>query len=71
MLVRAPMATGLSCFRCLYEMPPGPTQEMGFVCSIACFVMLGVKGGRGSFCGCCVLSIFLSSVWCGSLEMDD
>ena len=35
MSVRAPMATGPSCFRCLYEIPSGPTEEVGFVCSIA------------------------------------
>ena len=65
MSARAPMATGPSCFRCLYEMPSGPTEEVGFVCSIACLVMLGVKGSGGSFSGRCLrcdLSIFLSSV---------
>ena len=54
-------------------MPSGPTKEVGFVRSIACFVMLGVRGGRGSFCGRClqfILSIFLSEVSCGSLGMD-
>ena len=63
MSVRAPIATGSSCFRCLYEMPSESTEEVGFVCSIACFVLLGVKGGGGSFCRRslrCVLSIFLS-----------
>ena len=67
------MATGPSCFRCLYEMPSGLTEEVGFVCSIACFVMLGVKGGGELFYGRClrsVLSIFLSEVSCYSLEMD-
>ena len=54
MSVRAPMATGPSCFRCLYEMPSEPKEEVGFVCSIACFVMLGVKGDWGSFCGRCL-----------------
>ena len=70
---RAPMATGSSCFRCLYELPSGPTEEMGFICYIACFVMLGVKGGGASFWGrClrCVLYIFSSCVSCGSLEVD-
>ena len=70
--VRAPMATGPSCFRCLYEKPSGPTEEVGFVCSIPCFVMLGVKGGgvvlRAVFAF--ILSIFLSVVSCGSLEME-
>ena len=46
MSVRAPMATGPSCFRCLYEMPSGPTEEVGFVYSIACLVILGVKDSR-------------------------
>ena len=63
--VRTPMDTGPSCFRCLYKTPSGLTEEVGFVCSIACFVMLVVKGGDGLFCGpssCCILSIFLHSV---------
>ena len=60
--VRAPMATGASCFRCLYEMPSEPTEEVDFVYSIACLVMLEVKIGGGSFCGRylrCNLSIFV------------
>ena len=59
MSVRTPMATVPSCFRWLYKMPSGPTEEVGFVCSIACFVMLGVKG-RGRFVGaaCVVLCLF-------------
>ena len=43
MSVRAPMATGPSCFRYRYEMSSGPTEEVDLVCSIAFFVMLGVK----------------------------
>ena len=44
----------------LYEMPLGPTEEVGFVCSIDCFVMLGVEGGRGRFVGvaCVVFCLF-------------
>ena len=49
MSVRALMATNPNCFRCLYEMPSGPIEEVGFVSSIACFVMLRVKGGGESF----------------------
>ena len=55
------------------EMLSGPTEEVGCVCSIACFVMLCVKEGGGSFCGRClrfILSIFLLVVSYGSLEMD-
>ena len=72
--IRAPMATGPNCFRCLYEIPSGPTDEVGIVCSVAFFVMLGLKGAGRSFCGRslrCALSIFLYSVLCGSLEMDE
>ena len=45
--VKALAATGPSCFICLYEIPSGPTEEVGFACSIAgyIFVMLEVKGG--------------------------
>ena len=39
MLVRALMSIGPSCFRCLHEMPSGPTEEVSFHGSIACFVM--------------------------------
>ena len=69
MSVTAPMATGPICFRCLYEMPSGPTEEVGFVCSIACLVMLGVKRSGGSwakvfhsylvFDYCTILQVFL------------
>ena len=71
MSVRAPMATGLSCFRCLYEIPSGPTEEVGFVCSIACLVMLGVKGGGRRFVGvaCAVLCLF-SCLRCSVLYCD-
>ena len=31
MSVRAPMATGPNYLRCVYEMPSGPTEEVGFV----------------------------------------
>ena len=66
MSVKALMVTGPSCFRCLYHMLSGPGEEVGFVCSVACFVRLWVKGGGGgSFCGRslrCVPSIFLLTV---------
>ena len=61
MSVKAPMANDPNCFRCLYEKPSVPTKQMGAVCFIACFVMLGVEGGGRFLCGRClrfVLSIF-------------
>ena len=60
MSVRTLMATGLCCFRCLYEMPSGPAEEVGFVCYIVRFVMLWVKGGGGHFVGaaCVVFCLF-------------
>ena len=54
------MATGPSYISYLYEMPSGHTEEVGFVFSIDCFVMLGVKGGGGCLVGvaCVVLCLF-------------
>ena len=49
MAVRALMAKNPSSFRCFYEMPSGLTEDVGFICSIICFVKLGVKGGGGMF----------------------
>ena len=66
MSVRALMTTGPSCFMSLYEMISESTEELGFVCSIACSVMLGMKGGGGHFGGAaCVGLYFLANrvVW--------
>ena len=72
--VKALMVTGPSCFRCLCEMPSGPTEEVDFVYSIVWFVLMGVKGGwcrfRGAVCVGLHISIFLSVGSCGSLEID-
>ena len=59
--VRALTATGPRSFRCLYEIPSGQTAEVGFVCSIDCLVILGVKGGGGRFVGAACFGLCLVS----------
>ena len=45
MSVKALMACGPKCFRCKYEMPSGPVDEVFFVLRIASTVMPVVNGG--------------------------
>ena len=52
MSVRVLMACGPKCFRCKYEIPSGPVEDVFFVLRMASAVMVGVKGG----------GMFLSSV---------
>ena len=44
-------------------MPTGPTEEVGFVCSSACFITLGwtVKGGGGHLVGAACVGLWLYS----------
>ena len=51
MSVGALMTIGPICSRCLYEMPSGLKEQLGFVCSNAYFVILGAREGGGSFLG--------------------
>ena len=77
MSVRILMAIETKYFSWLYEMPSGPTADAGVVCSIAFWVMFGMKGGEGHWLfscrwGCVVVwkwrrEVFLSRFDC-SLE---
>ena len=60
MSVRGPMATGPKCFRCLYEMSSGPTENVGFVCYIASLSYWGLKEVGECFVGaaCAVFCLF-------------
>ena len=72
MSVKDLMTTGSSCFRYLYEMPSGRTEEVGFVFSITCFVVWG-KRRRGVVLGALLaldFVYFLVGGSCGSLVMD-
>ena len=51
--VKAMMATGPRCFKCLYVMPLGPVAEVYLACSIASLVTFGVKGSGGLLLGRC------------------
>ena len=70
MSVKALMACGPRCFKCLFEIPSGPVEGVFFVARIASVTIAGVKGGVGS-CSVHVLcrrrSIFLSIGRVGSL----
>ena len=67
MSARAPIAIGASCFRCLFEMPSGPTEKVVFVCSIACFVVLEMKGGGDRIGGTACVGLCLFSCRHGSV----
>ena len=72
MSVRALMACGPRCFRCKYDMPSGPVEDLFLVLRMACSVMFVVKGVSMFVCSfmlCSFLSVTLSSNLFGSLHM--
>ena len=69
MSVRALMPCGPRCFRCKFDIPSGPVEEVFLVARMASMVMAGVKGGgmslsNGSLCS--LRRIFRSCRLCGS-----
>ena len=49
MSVKALMASGPRCFRCLLDMPSGPVEEVFLETRMASVTIAGVKGGSRSF----------------------
>ena len=49
MSVKALMASGPKCFRCLLDMPSGPVEEVFLQTRMASVTIVGVKGGVRSF----------------------
>ena len=49
MSVKALMASGPRCFRCLLDMPSGPVEEVFLETRMASVTIAGVKGGTRSF----------------------
>ena len=49
MSVKALMASGPKCFRCLLDMPSGPVEEVFLETRMASVTIAGVKGGVRSF----------------------
>ena len=72
MSVRAQTTCGPKCFKCVYEMPSGPEEEVFLVLRMACSVMSEVKGGSmflSSVSECNLFRITLSSRLCDSLHI--
>jgi len=49
MSVKALMASGPRCLRCLLDMPSGPVEEVFLETRMASVTIAGVKGGSRSF----------------------